>query len=1049
MILRKASLIVVSCVAASIVPVAKPAELTFEGARQHPTVSITPEDVVRAKQRIQSDPQAKAWLDSVKNSFAPWADKDAAWVKSVMPGKSACFAYGFTGCPICGSRWSAWGAAPCSFDKPGHVTCSKGHLLPDADHPDTGTGYVGKDKRIHYFVGSYNAWAVETLLYKLALPAADLYLLTGDERAGAMAGTILDEMASIYPSCDKGSWDYPSNPPSGRLDRPWYQVARVLVHFVETYDRIYSWPGMDEPSATPGLTRRQNIERNLLLNGAAYCYEQSIKTGGLHNGEADYLRGVLAVGVCLGIPEYVKWPVDGPNGIRTMLANNVDRDGAYFETSTGYGLHTRNLYVTFAEPLVNYRGSAYPDGLNLWDDPRFQAFYVLPQMAQNCQGHDLPYGDDAPVTKPSVSPYIAPTIWDCSFSEYLANRVSDPKQREQYAALNARLRILDSDADSKMTGMVAWRLFHAANAPTSQPADVQLEGRLERLLNGSFFFGHKGIAVMRQGSRQRSHAAALRFGPSLVHGHRDDLNVNYFANGWELTYDQGYSLGSTHTQVGWAHQTASHNVVVVDEKSQGGGMLGGSLLHFADLPGLKLTEASSTAYAHAGVSVYRRLFAMTEDYALDLFRVKGGKQHDLPMHSISTDVTYTGVEFGSPRPGSLAGEKYEWGNLQLNDGDMKGYPNKPYWNPPPGNGYGFLVQPAEANPSGDWSATWTLSDGTAFRMFSLAHGGPVVTAIAPGLYPTYPSARHVIRRHAGENLSSCFASVWQAAAKGKPATVQSIRRIDEGKDLDAQSSLAITVSLRNGERDIWLLGPNPDSHVEGHEGDLSIAFEGSIARVRMRGSELVSAWVLDGRLLKIGDWSVELGSPRRSARVIANAAGSAEIQIDADWPGDGKYAHQPVYFESERYSRNTAYTLAEVQGRSLRVEQVDTLLGQGVVDKIVDANTLTTRIPHEYARGVRSKSPTGFFTGKLLRSTDGASTRIRSIEFADPMVVKVDSTAGFQPGEKFLYQDVQPADTVTVQHYATLTRTDAKTYRCESNTETKVTAPNGIDVQRK
>ena len=38
---------------------------------------------------------------------------------------------------------------------------------------------------------------------------------------------ILDELSRIYPSCDKGSWDYPSDPPSGRFNRPWYQVAHA------------------------------------------------------------------------------------------------------------------------------------------------------------------------------------------------------------------------------------------------------------------------------------------------------------------------------------------------------------------------------------------------------------------------------------------------------------------------------------------------------------------------------------------------------------------------------------------------------------------------------------------------------------------------------------------------------------------------------------------------------------------------------------------------------------------------------------------------------
>src|SRR5690606_6540685 len=145
-----------------------------------------------------------------------------------------------------------------------------------------------------------NAWVVETLIFKAINNLAYAYTLTGDERYAAKAAVIFDAIAAVYPGNDKGSWDYPSNPPSGRLARPWYQVARVLVHFVDYYDQLFNSPSLNEKSLVTGLTRRQNIEINLLKNGAAYCYELSLK-GGLHNGEADYIRGVLAVGVCLGI----------------------------------------------------------------------------------------------------------------------------------------------------------------------------------------------------------------------------------------------------------------------------------------------------------------------------------------------------------------------------------------------------------------------------------------------------------------------------------------------------------------------------------------------------------------------------------------------------------------------------------------------------------------------------------------------------------------------------------------------------------------------------
>src|ERR1035438_5526229 len=246
-------------------------------------------------------------------------------------------------------------------------------------------------------VGAHNAWAVETLTFKAADNLAYAYTLTGDERYAAKASLILDALAAIYPSCDKGSWDYPSHPPSGRFNRPWYQVARVLVHYVDQYDQVFPSPSLEVPSLKPGLTRRQNIEANLLKNGGAYCFAES-QSGGLNNGEADYLRGALAVGVCLELPEYIRWAVDGPFGIYSMLENNLDRDGQYFETSTLYASHSRGLHLTFAVPLLNYRGSAYPQVVNLYQHPKFRRFLQLLDSSLDCAGHSPRFGDSSPDT---------------------------------------------------------------------------------------------------------------------------------------------------------------------------------------------------------------------------------------------------------------------------------------------------------------------------------------------------------------------------------------------------------------------------------------------------------------------------------------------------------------------------------------------------------------------------------------------------------------------------------------------------------------------------
>ena len=96
---------------------------------------------------------------------------------------------------------------------------------------------------------------------------------------------------------------------------------------------------------------------------------------------------------------------------------------------------------------------------------------------------------------------------------------------------------------------------------------------------------------------------------------------------------------------------------VVNETGQQGS--GGSLIFATGAPGFAAVEASDPgAYAHQGVSVYRRLVSLVDSdpktsYVVDLFRILGGNVRDYSFHSWSTEFSTEGLEFGPKEPGSL------------------------------------------------------------------------------------------------------------------------------------------------------------------------------------------------------------------------------------------------------------------------------------------------------------------------------------------------------------------------------------------------------------
>ena len=285
--------------------------IIVRGNMRHPSVNFTANDLKNTRERIVKYGWAKLQYDAIIKAADIWLKGSNNYWLSFLPEKGAAYAYGFTGCPICGSPTGTWDKALCSWDNPGHVSCTKGHILPDAGHPDNGKGFISSDGRTFYFVGQFNAWVTEQWTINAIPVLAQAYLLTGDERYAERGLLLLDALASIYKESISGSWDYPTPKPTGRLARPLYQVARTLVIFADSYDWLYNSPGAEKASIRTGMTRRKNIEDYLLLDGAYYCYSNSFK-GSLTNGHADFLRGALAVGCLLDIPEYIDAAINGP-----------------------------------------------------------------------------------------------------------------------------------------------------------------------------------------------------------------------------------------------------------------------------------------------------------------------------------------------------------------------------------------------------------------------------------------------------------------------------------------------------------------------------------------------------------------------------------------------------------------------------------------------------------------------------------------------------------------------------------------------------------------
>ncbi len=974
-------------------------DIVVRGRTEHPCVNLLPADVDAARKRCEEFEWARARRDAIIEAAEPWLrESDDYWLQ-FLPEPGAAYAYGFTGDPSTGARFgSAWSGAPCTWGRPRQVRGAKGRWFPNEEYPDPGTGYQAEDGRIHYFVGIYNAWVTEQWTLK-ALPAlSEAYLLTGEERYAERGILLLDALASIYSESTSGSWDYPSTPPSGRLARPWYQVARTLVMYVDQFDFMYHSPAMDKPSLREGMTRRENIVNHMLLDGAYYCYEHSYQ-GALHNGHADYVRGALAVGCLLDIPTYIDNAVTSAFSIYTMLENNIDRDGRYHETALGYAIHARSLYLTFADPLYNLRNAEYPEGINLYDDPKMQSTLCLPELTVMLAGRMPNFGDTAPDFKHKPMPARPMSATDYGYLERLYARTTNAGQREAYGA--TLLWLADGDlARLRREQREPWLLWHAAPEPEGNP---DLPPELAARVTGSWVAGMKGMAMLRAGDQ----AALLRFGPSLNHGDPDDLGLLYYANGYELTYDIGYGLGSTHVHCGWASSTVSHALVTVDESNQfeepGSG---GSLLLFADLPGIKLVQATSEmSYLASDVSEYRRTLALMgrSGYLVDLFRVTGGKTHDYSFGSIGTNLEPFGLDALEPREGSLA-EGYDWGHQIGMDGDIRGYPNKPYWNPPPGNGYGFFFDVRTGTPPALWGGIWTLDgeEPTTLRMHVAGDPAQAIFASAPGLYPHMPLSSYVIARRQssdGTPLASTFLSVYEPAVPDSPSP-----RLSLVKRLGEQ---AVEMLRADGFVDVLLVGDGSFDTSCGR-----VVFRGDALHLEGRGRELTLVETLGCAYLELEEQILHEGPAAFEATVLEVDSPGRSVTLDADVP-EGLEDFVAV-FSNPAWTRSSAYHVAGAEGANLLLRANTLTLGIGRVSGILGKQSIASEITHEYTRTVKKGHSTRFFDGKRIVGANGGETRVTATVPGTPLMVDVEDSTVLSVGETFTYHDLGPGDTVRV-----------------------------------
>ena len=1011
---------------------------------EHPRVFYTTEDIARLRRNLENSDAA--WARRIRDEIVKTADA-LRWmsmsddeIRAVVPPPGSLFMEGWFGCVCYCGAWME----PVGWDAPGKALCTRGHLLPDADHPDEGHGWRDEKGYLHFFTAHWNGFDLDSMSRALE-PLAEAYIVTGDEKYAAKAATIIDAMATIYPTTTLASMDLvtgnikelrdpsirPENGGEGRFERSGYQVGRTLVWFVNAADLIWNSKAFNAPSPTnPGLSIRDNVTFNMFMDGGDYCNHHALNptyVENIFNGSADFQKGQMAVGVMFNVDRFIDRTVDHPSGIRTYFRNAIDRDGNYFE-SAGLFAHgdkpifegIRDIYFGHFEMLRNLRTAEYPNGIDEWSDPRVARFYMNSRPRHAVAGRIPDYGDSQPDPENTDDSAIDMEAFD--HASYIYGRTSNEGTRAK--AAQAMSAIADAPAVDLLHNF--WQRANIEDvAPLREPGKMAP-------VHPSNFQGGKGFFALRAPNGRQG--LWLRYGPTLNHGQPDELAMMFYGDGRELSNDPGWWVtGPTfHYRNGFQLQTVAAVGVVVNEKSQlSAESAGGSLEFLANGGSISVAEASdASAYASQNVETYRRLNALVNHgdsaYIVDIFRVKGGETRDYSFHGLGKKMTVRGVELGAAEAGSVASPDYWWGDKIRGDGKIVGFEEEPFgYRPAPGTGYGFLGNPRRAVTGDAWTATWQEPGRLRLTMLP-SPGREVIAATGPSVM----GVDYILARDKGDKPSQ-FVAVIQPGESFSPETKVESLKVSGGGSGDF-APVAFQVIHPDGAVDTILSSADGKEFTAG-EGEGDFTTDAAFAFVRSDERSVVEAHMVKGTTLKHGQLDLTAPAAQIEGRIVMAVAGDASLHVEI--PSDLTLENlrgETVLIDADEYSHNSPYTIRSV-GRyrdhknrwSISLDPDSIRLGSGLIgDDITTPGILPNVMTLPYARNV-TRVPIPYLTGKQVVSAKGASTLIKMVQ-NNQSTLEVESTDGFAPGDRLMVLDAKAGDRISIPLTASFMRGESR-----------------------
>lgn len=377
--------------------------------------------------------------------------------------------------------------------------------------------------------------------------------------------------------------------------------------------------------------------------------------------------------------------------------------------------------------------------------------------------------------------------------------------------------------------------------------------------------GGLGQGILGLGRGAEAIQVDMTWSPGYGHIHYDGLSLLVFAQGKELLSDIGY----THTRSReWTIQSPAHNLVVVDHANQVANKNTlGNLRYFHVTEGVQMMSVDNPQVYPGVTEVYRRTVALVKldesnGYVVDIFRVKGGQQHDYFLHGSADDpqtleakVTAGTVEVSAPASLVPSGLVFK---AATNEGE---------YHMEPGMAYGYLHDLKQGAVAADTLVDLTYQteqSPAGLRVFTLAKAGDqLIVGTSPAIRGAgsddsklgqYNRQFAMLRRPGGDSL---FVSI--LAPYGERKLVQGVKRVDipgvgAALEVDCGTRKDLIVIDAKQARGTWLgqaIAANTELAMIATEGGASVCTTAVAGSVNFGKLSLDSTGLRQARLLGV------------------------------------------------------------------------------------------------------------------------------------------------------------------------------------------------------